>query len=71
MLLEKVIKLPGRENSGTTFLTELNKFSNSFYISSVILTKFGLPKTGDIVPYSKILRVRKFVRCADVRCKLL
>ncbi len=41
MLLERVVKVPGREYSGTKFLTELNKFSNSFYISSVILTKFG------------------------------
>ena len=42
---------------GDNVFTELNKFDNSIYISSAILTKFGLPKSGDVVPAPEIMEI--------------
>jgi hypothetical protein len=44
---------------GDNVFTELNKFDNSIYISSVILTKFGLPKSRDVVPAPEMMETWK------------
>jgi hypothetical protein len=41
-------------------------FKRELYIASANLTNLDLSEIGDVVPESKIWKVLKYVRCADV-----